>query len=280
MHIVRTIVCFTLAILSFALRAQDFDLITQNKITAEFFEAEKLYEKGEYFETLSHFSRINELSKGVILPTAKVLEIKALVQLGRFDIAERELEKLFSIELSREVLSELSGINKKIELRSRCTGTPVSSAEQTACKASCEAGIPFHCWLVANSTYPMGMGCSENMLVDARTTEKYAQKACDGGIDVGCGTLLSIKERCGSEPPRTIFDQADRYCREGVADACGFLASKVKSRFGRFYSLFSESERSRLSSHYESRSKQLREASAMESKARSEAINEMYGTDP
>lgn len=274
---------FVMAIFPAGVSAQDFDQMTKNKITAEYLEAEKLFEKGEYFQALNHFARIKELSNGVILPTAKVLEIKTLIGLSRWDIAARELQKLFSLELSPEILSEVSDINSKIALNSKCSppdGNKDPDNGLAACSAGCDAGIPRNCYLAAEAAYPMGLGCNETMLPDARTTEKYARLACDGGETNGCATLINIMERCGSDSPRAIYNQGDAYCREGMAGVCQTLARSVNNQFSRLSSLFSDSEGKRLKAQYGARSKQLRDARSAEFGARYKATNEMYGIEP
>lgn len=96
------------------LQAQ-IDNKTKNKIKIMYLTAEKNYKARNYSACLSKIDQIENIANGIILPTAQNLKVKALLSSKKYEKAMKELDILQGLDLSDEIINDISTYADKIE---------------------------------------------------------------------------------------------------------------------------------------------------------------------
>lgn len=98
-----------------AMAFQAMDALTRNKIKVKYLNAEKAFNAKNYRDALSRLEEIDALSGGRKIPTAHVLQIKTLVEMGRYERAEAELNNLYQADPSDQILSSIAEYAGRID---------------------------------------------------------------------------------------------------------------------------------------------------------------------
>lgn len=109
------LIVFCFLLVNVTVKAQNLDNATINKIKVKYMTAETSYNNKNYSEALNKTLEIEELSGGQLIPTSQNLKIKALIGLGKYLEANDALEKLQQLELSDDILKDMSSYTSKIE---------------------------------------------------------------------------------------------------------------------------------------------------------------------
>ncbi|PLX13428.1 MAG: hypothetical protein C0598_03630 [Marinilabiliales bacterium] len=95
--------------------AQELDTRTKNQIKTKFFNAKDYYSNQEYSKVLEKIDEIEGLAGSTILPQVQNLKVKALVGKGEFKKAKKQLFILEGLNLSEDILRDISQYSPKIE---------------------------------------------------------------------------------------------------------------------------------------------------------------------
>lgn len=91
------------------------DNATKNKIKVMYLSADNFYKSNDYTKTLNEIDKIESLSKGLKLATAQNLKVKSLIGLNRFKEAQKELEVLYNLNPSKDILTDIAQYSSVIE---------------------------------------------------------------------------------------------------------------------------------------------------------------------
>lgn len=91
------------------------DNATKNKIKVMYLSADNFYKSNEYSKTLNEIDKIESLSNGLKLATAQNLKVKSLIGLNRFKEAQKELNVLYNLNPSSEILADIAQYSSKID---------------------------------------------------------------------------------------------------------------------------------------------------------------------
>lgn len=95
--------------------AQELDTRTKNQIKTKFFNAKDYYSNQQYSKVLEKIDEIEGLAGSKILPQVQNLKVKALVGKGEYSKAKQQLFILEGLNLSEDILRDVSQYSPKIE---------------------------------------------------------------------------------------------------------------------------------------------------------------------
>ncbi len=96
-------------------QAQQLDQKTINIIKVKLINAKDLYNKGEYYDALKKIEDIETLSKGAKSAKIQNLKVKCYVGKGSYKSAQRELNVLYDMNPSDNILKDIAAYTDKIE---------------------------------------------------------------------------------------------------------------------------------------------------------------------
>ncbi len=87
---------------------------TKNKIKVKFIRAQENYDSAKYLDAIKNIDEIENLLNGSKNPTAQNLKVKALIGAKQYQKAQKELNILYSLNPSQNILKDIASYEGKI----------------------------------------------------------------------------------------------------------------------------------------------------------------------
>lgn len=88
---------------------------TKNKIKVQFLRAQDNYKSAKYLDAIKNIDEIENLLNGIRNPSAQNLKVKCLIGAKRYKKAQKELEVLYGLNPSQNILKDIASYEYKIQ---------------------------------------------------------------------------------------------------------------------------------------------------------------------
>lgn len=111
----KTVIVLVLAICSFQMSFGQYDAVTQSKIKVKFFTAEESLKNREYSKALKKVEEIEVLTNGPKSSVVQNIKVKAYIGIGMYERAKKELNLLYKLNPSDDVLKDIANYESSID---------------------------------------------------------------------------------------------------------------------------------------------------------------------